>query len=1173
MVSSFFIFFYFFFKLILAKNFNETNFLYQPQNIKDELRREQLKENITPSFIPEDKSEEDIKKELIDVLEQIRKTPKVSHYLFIILRPVIWNDLDFFFALNKLKFLCDLTKEIFSQNSTFLNDLFDVIKKEPKLINYTIILVKGEIDGKNLTDEQILDIFHNITNINGMDKVFSHIINSTHNDAILELIETQSLNENYTKFYGYFKPILTKYKDPIIRFLYQILKIYKDKNALKVAIKNFFLENRNSSFLINLKEKFKEEEVKKEFIRIIKDNSIIGNIIKEELLKNGKIFDGFFDLFKNEKLLDIICDTMANFDNNTYIEENIPRILRILYDENRTFYNFLLNVFINILKIGVVENSISANLSDIINERIYKLFFEQNVKKYNININCTSSFRKIYFDRINIKNQEVRDSRIQMRNFFMKKSYLDSTKNKNDFLTFENCLEKDFDTKLQKKLDFNFTLKPTYILAMIDDNKTKANLYDSIYIEQYDYWFGQCLPSIQENCSNGTGKEICSKEDYSGIVKIILGVGFNMESTNVSTIKIDDKNFSSKDKIYCAINFIIILIPLIIQIILFIYYSISIYRFKKRQKINQLKTIQEEEIIKQRYLSFYKKNVTNLESDKIIFPKWYKYLNEYFNLIKNGAELFNKNSKVSNVNNIKGITYIKGLLGISMILYIFGHLFLILFNLPFKNLTPTAFIESVKHPFFCIPIVGLRYSPRIILSCSGYTLIYKYISYIEEKHKFYMIKFILRQSYRYLLLLIIVLYMRFSVYYLNIILSLTKRPMMEILKYNLENNNRSYFVNFFTCLLPYIGDSSFKKKQNIIQYFYIPLNEIFMFSFGIILISLGYKYKLRNDIIIIIIILSCFIAKIFIYGFYVIDKKKYSTLYFYLYDYGAIMLNPLFNLSSFLIGMFFGLINYSIQKGINIYGINLYQKILTIDNKDLSIVLKESVSDNEQPTKERRLTIYRANSSFSIELNNFEKSKYTNRKEDELRRSYSREITNEKNIENKIKSYNKNIDNNFKINNDSDENKISFTMNLNYDKRIKEMPFFILPTKFLNFYKRNEGSFYFILIIIIFVLLIAFFTSAQFIYVGKHAIVNKEKDNLNTILEKLSFKDVIIKPFLNFIYVIDIDLVVFMVNWIFFTIYSKGSKSGDIYNFFDNNFWAFFLKCYYSFIVISTPII
>ena len=222
------------------------------------------------------------------------------------------------------------------------------------------------------------------------------------------------------------------------------------------------------------------------------------------------------------------------------------------------------------------------------------------------------------------------------------------------------------------------------------------------------------------------------------------------------------------------------------------------------------------------------------------------WLNEYFNLVKNGAELFNKNSKESNVNNINGITYIKGLLGISMILYIFGHLFLNLFNLPFKNLEPGGFISSVKHPIFCVPLVGLRYSPRIILSCSGYTLIYKYLNYIEQQPKFYMLKFILRQSYKYLLLLLVVLYMRYSVYYLNIVLTDAKRPMMEILKYNLENNNKSYFINFFTCLLAYLGDSSFKNKQNIIQYFYVPLNEIFLFLFGIIFMSLGYKYKFRN---------------------------------------------------------------------------------------------------------------------------------------------------------------------------------------------------------------------------------------------------------------------------------------------------------------------------------------
>ena len=144
--------------------------------------------------------------------------------------------------------------------------------------------------------------------------------------------------------------------------------------------------------------------------------------------------------------------------------------------------------------------------------------------------------------------------------------------------------------------------------------------------------------------------------------------------------------------------------------------------------------------------------------------------------------------------------------------------------------------------------------------------------------------------------------------------------------------------------------------------------------------------------------------------------------------------------------------------------------------------------------------------------------------------------------------------------------------NCDNDETIKEKPFLKLPMQFLNFYKRNENRFYFNLIILIFILLIGFFSCAQFIYVGKYAILNKSASR-KTIWEKLSLKEVIINPLLNFIYVIDIELVVLMVHLIFFIIYSKGYKSADIYDFFNNNFWSFFLKCYYSFIIISTPII
>ena len=45
-------------------------------------------------------------------------------------------------------------------------------------------------------------------------------------------------------------------------------------------------------------------------------------------------------------------------------------------------------------------------------------------------------------------------------------------------------------------------------------------------------------------------------------------------------------------------------------------------------------------------------------------------------------------------------------------------------------------------------------------------------------------------------------------------------------------------------------------------------------------------------------------------------KKYIPTYYFNFFNYGKFMINPLFNLPSFLIGMYFGLMNYTIQKGI-----------------------------------------------------------------------------------------------------------------------------------------------------------------------------------------------------------------------------------------------------------------
>ena len=192
---------------------------------------------------------------------------------------------------------------------------------------------------------------------------------------------------------------------------------------------------------------------------------------------------------------------------------------------------------------------------------------------------------------------------------------LDSTKDKNDFLTYENCLEQDFNNSILDNLNFNFTLKPIYVLAMLDDNKAKRNLSDLIILEQYDYWIGYCLPLVRKNDLNKT--EICSEDDYGNLLKIFLEFSFNMTNAEVRSFSISRKEFETKDKLFCVLNIFILLIPLLIQIILYLYYSISYYRYKKRHIFNQLTIIQEEEMKKNKYLSSRRESKISINNYKL----------------------------------------------------------------------------------------------------------------------------------------------------------------------------------------------------------------------------------------------------------------------------------------------------------------------------------------------------------------------------------------------------------------------------------------------------------------------------------------------------------------------------------------------------------------------------
>ena len=219
------------------------------------------------------------------------------------------------------------------------------------------------------------------------------------------------------------------------------------------------------------------------------------------------------------------------------------------------------------------------------------------------------------------------------------------------------------------------------------------------------------------------------------------------------------------------------------------------------------------------------------------------------------------------------------------------------------------------------------------------------------------------------------------------------------------------------------------------------INEIFFFLFGTILISFVYKYKLRLDYIIIGIILNIFALKVVLSIVYFYKKSQmYTTTDYYFFDFGIYFLNPLYNLSYFLIGMFFGLINYSIQKGItDIYEDNNYKKY---------ILLKDPKFYNEKDSHSDIST----NLNINLIKNNDDNSSLSINEENE-------DDINDKNKDNKNK---------IEINSESDRDNVK-----KYNEQIEDMPFLILPIKFFNFNKRVKSSpFYYIIIVLSFLIIL-----------------------------------------------------------------------------------------------------
>ena len=104
------------------------------------------------------------------------------------------------------------------------------------------------------------------------------------------------------------------------------------------------------------------------------------------------------------------------------------------------------------------------------------------------------------------------------------------------------------------------------------------------------------------------------------------------------------------------------------------------------------------------------------------------------------------------------------------------------------------------------------------------------------------------------------------------------------------------------------------------------------------------------------------------------------------------------------------------------------------------------------------------------------------------------------------------------------------------------MPFLKSAIGFINFHRKNQEKKCFLTIIIMFTIIIFVFIFIRFIIITIYVDKSIDQDNV-TMIENLSYDKVIPNYLLNIFYILDIELVVYIIHRIFFYFYFKGGNS------------------------------
>ena len=120
-------------------------------------------------------------------------------------------------------------------------------------------------------------------------------------------------------------------------------------------------------------------------------------------------------------------------------------------------------------------------------------------------------------------------------------------------------------------------------------------------------------------------------------------------------------------------------------------------------------------------------NLSSLPNDNIL-----KSIELLYDISNNFSSLIEL-KKQNEITNDGGLSYINGIKGLAMIFFLFGCVYSAIYSSIITNKNTDDFFNHLTDGFFFIFYIGIKFSPKLLLCTSGFSLFYKFLCFLDGK--------------------------------------------------------------------------------------------------------------------------------------------------------------------------------------------------------------------------------------------------------------------------------------------------------------------------------------------------------------------------------------------------------------------------------------------------------